>query len=813
MKKCVGFFLAAMLLCGCVLGSIGIAPRSVRAEGTAYVAKDAPASVNAGYTPTQLTNGSFEDYPANRFFPLSGTGIYGVGLSRADGAPWNTSDTSFDFFVKNDTAEWYAGVGVEYTPFGNYCVELNANTNGVLYQDLPTNSRDIIYWSLYHAPRAGGPAIQSMNVHIGAPAGAPSGVNPNISGGAEWTTAALSGTGGYDIAGGRAALAVTIPDGGINASTRGTWKQAYGVYIVPAGQSTTRFAFTAEQGGQFGNVLDNIHFDTLLGNLKVSNAGEYLHVTGHWGKCDQNAGQTLDYRFQDKDGATVASGSIDMSQLTGNDFQVDIDISKIGLDENSMAEFWHSAYPDAKTSVDLSMLFFRDDPKYDIPKADPGKPTSPIDVTDGVSGGKPGYTFSAEGLPDGFSISADGVITGSYSHPTKPGTATIKVTDSEGAWKTIEIAYGGTGPIDIGKPANGITVEPIPPQGYTGSPVTPEPVVKDRDGNVLEKGKDYTVEYRDNTEPGKATAIITGIGDYTGAIEAPFEIKAPPTVIKNPEPNRPERPISPKEPPEIDPDDNTLHWEAGDVYIRMADGGSMSKAEVQKWTEERYDFGEFALAGFELCGADGQPADRIELSGPGRYGITVQLKKADGDTMRFAVDYIVKEAEDIALKPDQPGKGKGPDGGDTLQPQDPPTLNPDGTVTQEYTDTLTLRTDPKPLTPEDAKKLAEERYQIPEGSSVSVELFDKDGNALSEISRDREGSYLLNIIFRDPAGNRSIVHLTLNIARRGSVAAGAPKTGDQMRRQFWASLTVLFICAAAVLELYKRKKPRYICKH
>ena len=191
----------------------------------------------------------------------------------------------------------------------------------------------------------------------------------------------------------------------------------------------------------------------------------------------------------------------------------------------------------------------------------------------------------------------------------------------------------------------------------------------------------------------------------------------------------------------------------------------------------------------------------------------MQLEKAGGDTLTFSVDYIVKETADITLKPNQPGKGEGPDGGDTLQPQDPPTLNPDNTVTQEYTDTLTLPTDPKPLTPEDAKKLAEERYKAPEGSSLKVELFDKDGNPLSEISREKEGSYLLKITFQDPAGNRSIVRLTLNIARQKSGAAGSPKTGDQVRRQFWATLMMLFICTGAILELFKHKKPKYICKH
>lgn len=41
---------------------------------------------------------------------------------------------------------------------------------------------------------------------------------------------------------------------------------------------------------------------------------------------------------------------------------------------------------------------------------------------------------------------------------------------------------------------------------------------------ALEEGLDYTVEYKNNVEPGEATAIITGIGDYYGTTEVKFNI-------------------------------------------------------------------------------------------------------------------------------------------------------------------------------------------------------------------------------------------------------------------------------------------------
>lgn len=57
----------------------------------------------------------------------------------------------------------------------------------------------------------------------------------------------------------------------------------------------------------------------------------------------------------------------------------------------------------------------------------------------------------------------------------------------------------------------------------TGKALTPAAEVKDGD-KVLVSGKDYTVEYRDNINPGTGTAVITGTGDYQGTLEKTFAI-------------------------------------------------------------------------------------------------------------------------------------------------------------------------------------------------------------------------------------------------------------------------------------------------
>lgn len=68
------------------------------------------------------------------------------------------------------------------------------------------------------------------------------------------------------------------------------------------------------------------------------------------------------------------------------------------------------------------------------------------------------------------------------------------------------------------------TIQPIADQPYTGTQITPEPVVT-WNGATLRKGADYQLTYRNNTHPGTATVVITGKGSYTGVTTVPFTIK------------------------------------------------------------------------------------------------------------------------------------------------------------------------------------------------------------------------------------------------------------------------------------------------
>ncbi|MGP4099527.1 DUF7507 domain-containing protein [Nonomuraea sp. KM90] len=149
-----------------------------------------------------------------------------------------------DFQDQNDVPGWFTTATdgqIELWPHGYRGVpagdgkqfaELNANQVSTLYQDLPTTPGTRLYWRLLHRGRNG---EDTMRVQIGPPPAGGQQFAPN-----------------YESA--------DLADG------TDAWGEHTGSYTVPAGQSTTRFAFksVSAAGGDstIGNFLDGIFFGT-----------------------------------------------------------------------------------------------------------------------------------------------------------------------------------------------------------------------------------------------------------------------------------------------------------------------------------------------------------------------------------------------------------------------------------------------------------------------------------------------------------------------------------------------------------------------
>lgn len=70
---------------------------------------------------------------------------------------------------------------------------------------------------------------------------------------------------------------------------------------------------------------------------------------------------------------------------------------------------------------------------------------------------------------------------------------------------------------------NKVKVAAIPKQNWTGKPVEPDLNVTYKGINLV-KGTDYTVEFDNNINSGKATATVIGMGNYAGTKDVTFQI-------------------------------------------------------------------------------------------------------------------------------------------------------------------------------------------------------------------------------------------------------------------------------------------------
>ncbi|MDQ2749889.1 MAG: Ig domain-containing protein, partial [Actinomycetota bacterium] len=191
-----------------------------------------------------LTNGSFED--PNSPFVLRGAPNWMAGGQ----APllWDTTEADNVIELwKNDnasggalplTAEAANGGQPISAQDGTQWAELNANATGALYQNLTTTPGVTLQWSVWHRGRysAGiGSKKDVMRVQIG------------------------STTVQQDQAATNVATGVTAAD---ISDDWTAWRLYRGFYVVPAGQTTTRFQFaaisTASGDNSIGNFIDNL---------------------------------------------------------------------------------------------------------------------------------------------------------------------------------------------------------------------------------------------------------------------------------------------------------------------------------------------------------------------------------------------------------------------------------------------------------------------------------------------------------------------------------------------------------------------------
>ncbi len=308
------------------------------------VAVPAPSSF---YEPTHIVNGGFETQPT-----MAGSGSNRIPNGTNQG--WNTTDTGSQGF------EWLSNVKQYHNdnlnPIGNRCVEMNADNAATLYQDLYTNGGDVIRWSLAHAVRTKycGPDEQYIRVDVGAPLYNgnnivyPTGVNENINTNINPDTKATYHYNGIDNPTGH-----TYGFNGQNlenlhllkASEANQWYFASGVYVVPESQSVTRFAFVSEDDSSCGNLLDEISFSTLIGDLSATYGdNNSVVIKGYWGETDPSKKLIIEINS--------TTYEVDMTSVSGQNFVLTMTAACYG---NTPSEIiiYHQDYVSAARTISV----------------------------------------------------------------------------------------------------------------------------------------------------------------------------------------------------------------------------------------------------------------------------------------------------------------------------------------------------------------------------------------------------------------------------------------------------------------------------
>jgi hypothetical protein len=146
-----------------------------------------------------------------------------------------------------------------------------------------------------------------------------------------------------------------------------------------------------------------------------------------------------------------------------------------------------------------------------------------------------GYVYSGNKItpevtvsynPESLTLVKDVDYTVSYGDNTNAGTGTITITGIGNYTGTVTKQF----PIAAKNLVASMSA-PIPEQKYEGKSIEPEATLTDGT-KTLALGTDYTVNYYDNDEPGRASIRIAGKGNYSSTITVYFTIYEDESDIK-----------------------------------------------------------------------------------------------------------------------------------------------------------------------------------------------------------------------------------------------------------------------------------------
>lgn len=228
----------------------GIMPNDLSTRVKAETSADTTTMCSKQQQQVSLVNGDFET-------PIS---IVPIALFNDNSVPgWTTTDTTkkIEIWRNQNPAN------------GRQYAELNAYEFSMLYQDIKTTPGQVLHWRLAHRGRAG---VDTMRLRIG-PVGQTPQDTPEVQ---------------------------KMSDG------NQTWGRYEGTYIVPAGQTVTRFGFEAVSSAVNNQTIGNFLDDIFLGTVPCISATKSVDKDR-----SIHAGDKLTYKVNVKNyGGDIAGNSI-----------------------------------------------------------------------------------------------------------------------------------------------------------------------------------------------------------------------------------------------------------------------------------------------------------------------------------------------------------------------------------------------------------------------------------------------------------------------------------------------------------------------
>lgn len=415
------------------------------------------------------------------------------------------------------------------------------------------------------------------------------------------------------------------------------------------------------------------------------------------------------------------------------------------------------------TTINLRYCFIRDN----CPVV---RPLEPVDPNDPESPARPGEALT----PDGpVTLAPDGTQRAEVSCEATEATSRGTM-DADGALAllrrhfALEAADGGSASLEVRsmESASGGAVSTID----------------------LSRPADYRITYvlRDN-EGNETTVHLTYhliTSNIPGVIVTPD-----PGTDPNPQPgddplNPAPRPLDPVVPPTVAPD-GTQHAVMEDLMqVPVEDGARLTEDDVRDLLDRRYAFtpaggGSVRELSLSLADAQGNPASAIDRSRPGSWLITYRVADEAGNTITLHLRYnVVADAPSVSVRPDDPN------GEPTPLPPTSTTVDDETALTHAVVeDRLVVGTHSEPATAADMETLFAERYELTSALADGkitrgpIRLLDAEGNPVDAIDRSEPGTWVVEQLITDSAGNTTLIRLTYEV-QRGGAGGSVSSSGD-----------------------------------